>query len=316
MVHYQDGACRIGTVNRLGCFKQQLCQILPSFEVENEIEDESQISAPSVQPRCRHVNYEESHPRSFQPPSPPMSNDPGYAQPDHSFFSSSSAIPDYLERPPLEARIHQVDLRSTRLSRTGLAGNGTQPHEHAGNGTQPHDQVRLLPPPRSNGLSPLSLEQCDAIQYRRYRLPPSQLPLVQVSLPSQVANSPVYNFASSSAIPPLPSYNNHLFKDDSPASARSSNSSDCMQYSTYHLSHVSGSSMYNSPPLVNVPPTHSSESPFGAPSSCLSIDPLSDTNVSQARAAGIRPKDLLFRPLEPKDFKECQQLHKEWFPIT
>lgn len=42
---------------------------------------------------------------------------------------------------------------------------------------------------------------------------------------------------------------------------------------------------------------------------------VSRVNESQARAAGLRPEQFRYRRLEPRDYEDVAQLHREWFPV-
>lgn len=232
-------------------------------------------------------------------------------------LSKSSAIPPYFEKPVLKARAHRLNLIPTAQSVTFNISKSrldevipTSRSDEAFPNSRPGD----VPRPSPNRTPSFS-----STQHLRYELPPSKLP----------------QFGSRSC----QSSNSHFPIHGGPSSLDRLDGIGCRTYQTPHHYPMEVRNFEHSP-------NHSVESfsSFSFPYDELysghrrfplrrddgkslrhhnsnelpsrSITDLFNPHLSQARLAGIKPSDLYFRPVEPKDFDDLQQLHKEWFPIA
>lgn len=268
------------------------------------------------------------------PPYPRISNDPSS---DHSSgisnlpLSTSSAIPSYFRHPPLLARIHQVDLLTSR-----------SPAQF------PNSRTNAIPSqPQSHSICSVahcaahSSPQLPLTRRLLYELPPSQLPpigslrsppsnispshsLKPTSYSSRISPIHIYHRDGSTPLsdpdPDIPEKNqrpaslHRAFESQShPAfpsqsSAMLDNCLDDVPNATSALNHSSSTVCF-------LPPDDKSGCQITS-SSCVDLTFMPRQAASQAQAIGLRPSDLHYRSVQVEDLDDLRKLHIEWFPIT
>lgn len=258
---------------------------------------------------CQEVGTSSPHISS----SPPIDCLPGTEDSDIP-LSTSSAIPPYIQHPQLESRIHHLNLLPRKQTQISTIPWYIYPHSSPVISSTPSDHFPLPNPQFPATYQSFHESSKSQVTQSQSKVMQSQSVVVQSQSQDIHSRSQIDSLRF-----PNPSYGN-LSHPQVASNEYHNSHSPAIQSQCYSCSNVPIPTSSNTISLATRTTTATT---LNCPDSSIntvddqvpSIKPFYTKKISEARAAGIRPNDLYFRPVEPEDLDDIQQLHKEWFPI-